>query len=552
MARPIQRGKRKDSKPKVKKTTDKSILNLGENQNVNKISIKIEHPPIPVPPKPKKRKRKKKDTAKEEAIDELKQELQNYNEIQTEAGQLGITLPAELGVSPNEASSMKTIDDIKKFIEVIKEKEAKIIEIVKSRKQQQQQPQIAAPSPNRFSPMGGVSRAGLPAPMIDPSPQPQAQGQGQGQSVRPSGQSADIDREFDEIEKENNETPEIQLFNQKNIQLAKIIATIKGNIETARAVTGGMLSPSQLDNFVTQYENAMTRYNASYSQLSKEGQATHLSQKNELFNEISADRKSLMDEKRAREAGLPAPRPKSIKEIWNPTNKSGMAMVREYIRLDLDKFRSTPEQVTIMITALRTLTNPSLSEEFYVEIQTEGDEKKSQKDIKETLESRMKDDTLLRETTEAEKRKAISVKALEQMEEIDADEESKNQAMKRLRKWIAGESVRKGYINWGDQIKKDMKIVGATTPDINRIGNMKTPKQKKKALQFYLDTYLSPYKAEELPKPKTTPDPELIPAKVKTEKEKKKETLKEASSVAPESRRMIAPAPPPKFFKSTF
>jgi hypothetical protein len=545
MARPIQRGKRKDSKPKVKKTTDKSITNKGENQNVNQITIKIEHP---TPPKPKKRKPKKKDTPKEEAIDELKEELKNYNEIQTEAGQLGITLPAELGVSPNDASSMKTIEDIKKFIAVIKEKEAKIIEIVKSRKQQPQQPQIAMPSPNRFSPVPSISRAGLPPPMIDPAQPPQAQGQAQ---VTPSGQSAEIDRELDEIEKENNETPEIQLFNQKNIQLAKIIATIKGNIETARAVTGGMLSPSQLDTFVTQYENAMTRYNTQFSELSKEGQATHLAQKNELFNEISAERKSLMDEKRARESGLPAPRPKSIKEIWNPTNKSGMAMVREYIRLDLDKFRSTPEQVTTMITALRTLTNPSLSEEFYVEIKTEGDEKKSQKDIKETLESRIKDDTLLREATEAEKRKAIAEKAMEMMEEVDADAEAKKQAMKRLRKWIAGESVRKGYVNWGDQIKKDMKTVGATTPDINRIGNMKTPKQKKKATELYLNVYLSPYSPNP-PPPKSTPDPELAPTKVKTEKEKKKETLEEASSMSSASRRMVAPAPPPKFFKSAF
>ena len=41
MARPIQRGKRKDSKPKVKKTTDKSITNKGENQNINQIPIKL-------------------------------------------------------------------------------------------------------------------------------------------------------------------------------------------------------------------------------------------------------------------------------------------------------------------------------------------------------------------------------------------------------------------------------------------------------------------------------------------------------------------------------
>jgi hypothetical protein len=71
----------------------------------------------PEPEKPKRKRKKKKDTKKDEAIEQLKEELQSYDEVQNQAGEAGIDIPSELGVSPAEASALKSADDIKQFIE---------------------------------------------------------------------------------------------------------------------------------------------------------------------------------------------------------------------------------------------------------------------------------------------------------------------------------------------------------------------------------------------------------------------------------------------------
>lgn len=397
MARPIQRGKKDKPKPKPKpmstvKITDKSISGIGENQNVNQITIKIENP---IPPKPKRRKpAKKKDTAKEEAIEELKQELANYDEIQTQAGQLGIELPAELGISPSEASALKNVSDIRSFIMIVKEKEGKITELVQLKVKAGTAPPPAGPSPNRFYPVASIiQRSGLPPPTIDIAPAPQRQG---------SAQSSTVERELDELDREQQKealkikrSPSIEKFREKNVQTENIILTIGANISTARAANNGVLTVSQLNNFITSYEQAMTRYNTNYAELSPQTQAIMRPQREALFAELSTSRKLLVDEKRGLEVGRQIPQAlPQPKKKWIPTNGSGMAMLREYITIDMDTTEITPQQAQTMIVTLRSLKNPVLAEAFYTEIGKEPDAKKRQRIIREVIESRMEDNIL--------------------------------------------------------------------------------------------------------------------------------------------------------------
>ena len=592
MARPIQRGKKDKAKPKPKskskpeptstvKITDKSISGSGENQNVNQITIKIENPKPPPKPKPKPRKRaKKKDTAKEEAIEELKEELANYDEVQTQAGQLGIELPAELGVSPSEASALKNVDDIRSFIMIVKEKRGKISELVqlKANPRPQPQQQISGPSPNRFTPSFAINRAGLPAPTVDIAPAPQQQA---------SGQSSAIDRQLDDLDREQQKealkikrSTSIEKFREKNVKTENIILTIKANVDTARMANNGVLTVSQLDTFITSYEQAMTRYNTGYAELSPQTQTIMKPQREELFAELSAARKLLVDEKRGLEAtrGIPQLLPPP-KKTWSPTNSSGMAMLNEYITIDMDTTEITPAQAQTMMTTLRSLKNPVLAEGFYTEIGNEPDAKKRQSIIREVIQSRVEDENekpkgiplqksdwqpkaksgrpflrefirvnplrtqvtsaqqrqlinalreiepplvnsfiteiqndksigsqqrqirsvlqsrmkdaqedekLLRDATEQEKQAAKAEQADIVQEEVDAEKEaSKQQAKGRLLGWLNDEQ-KKGYINWGDKLIKDMQTLGATSAQISNITKMNTKQQKKQGVRYFL------------------------------------------------------------------
>ena len=146
MTKTIQRKKR--SKPvKVSETvntdTDSDMnTNLGTNQNV--VKVVIQHPE---PPKSRKRTSKPKvDKKKEEAVDELREALSEYDKAQNEAGERGIKIPEILGVSPNEANEIKNTDDILRFIQLVRQKTQQIRELKKP------VPKAVEPSPPRSNP----------------------------------------------------------------------------------------------------------------------------------------------------------------------------------------------------------------------------------------------------------------------------------------------------------------------------------------------------------------------------------------------------------------
>ena len=118
MTKTIQRKKR--SKPKVIETVNSDTnTNLGTNQNV--VKVVIQHPETPKPRK-KRPSKPKVDKAKEEAVDDLREALSEYDKAQNEAGERGVKIPEILGVSPSEASEIKNTADILKFIQLVKQK----------------------------------------------------------------------------------------------------------------------------------------------------------------------------------------------------------------------------------------------------------------------------------------------------------------------------------------------------------------------------------------------------------------------------------------------
>lgn len=113
MARPVQRGRAKTS------NVNKSNNSSGKsNQMVNTQIVRV------ICDSKKTRKRKKasspkRDSKKAEAISKLKQALEMFNQIKERAMQAKVQIPAALGETPVEVSSVKTISDIESLTQTI-------------------------------------------------------------------------------------------------------------------------------------------------------------------------------------------------------------------------------------------------------------------------------------------------------------------------------------------------------------------------------------------------------------------------------------------------
>jgi len=481
MARPIQRGKKK----KVTKTKD--IVNSGENQNVQQVTIKIEHP---APPKPKKRKpRKKRDSKKDEAIEALKEELAQFDEVQTEAQQLGIELPAELGVSPSEASALKSSDDIFKFIEVIKERRGKIKELVAAQAEQAKQPALPAPRQSRFvSPLlPTIMRPPVEGQILPQAPPPQPSGQ------KPMGQSdTDIERQLSELERQQRketlklrQTPSIEDFEKKGARTGNEFAVLMSNIDTARKANNGVLTEDQINNFITQLEGVMDRYNRNFAKLSDRSQAIMESEREDLFDNLNKVRQSLTAELRGKAKALPAPAAPAApagKTIWKPRVPVGLPLLREYITLDMDKVEITPEQAKQLEATLRTIPQITEVDKLIEEQSRQPDPKKRQANIREVLESikmdKAEEEKLIREAT-AEEREVK--RAESEAEEVDAEKEAARQLAKRnLEKYVTDAPDRPaGFKNWSERIAAALRLLGMPVEEILKIKALPTGRARK-------------------------------------------------------------------------
>src|SRR6056300_1412768 len=382
MARPIQRRNKKKKTVTKKSDTETTVnTNMGENQAVQTVKIVIHKPE---PEKPKRKRRKKKDSKKDKAIEQLKNELQSYDEVQNQAGEAGVDIPAELGVSPAEASALKSADDIQQFIQVIQQKR-------EANRQLIAEPPQPARRPNRFMdiPRAPVMPAVAPQQFIPTQVQPQPFFPPIRQP--PAGVRPEVAKQIEDLEKAEEaetlklkKTESIEKFETKASRSPTEINTILGNIIVARKANAGVLSQDQLNNFITQLEEVGVRYNSHFSKLSPRSQALLEPRREEFVNELTLEIRKLKEELRTGQKPLPAP---SAKKTWKPKNAMGRPLIEEYLKLDLDKVEITPSQSNILTSALRGIPELTDVDALLKELANQPDPKKRQNAIRETLES---------------------------------------------------------------------------------------------------------------------------------------------------------------------
>ena len=523
MARPIQRRtKKKKAVPKKDDTETTVNTNRDGQQAVQTVKVVIHQPE---PEKPKRKRRKRKDTKKDEAIEQLKEELQSYDEIQNQAGEAGIDIPSELGVSPAEASALKSADDIKQFIEAIQQKRQAIQKLLT-------QPQQPARRPNRFIdiPRPPVIPAVVPQfipTQIQPQPFPGFRPPA-GLPAGPPGIRPDVAKQIEDLEAAEKaeslklrKTESIERFESKAERSPVEANTILDNIEVARKANNGVLTKEQLNNFITQLEEVGNRYNTQFSKLSPQSQALLSERREKFINELNVEIRKLKQELRTGQPPLP-PAPK--KETWKPKNAMGRPLIEEYLALDLDKVEISRSQANILETALRGM---GVGDELFKELAKELDPKKRQNDIRETLQAidqAKEEDIKAKQAIESETKPAkqiwqpqsnIGIPLLTEYASLDLDKIGTSASTDAL-------VIR--------SIERDPNIT-VKQELIAEVKAEKDPKGKQTIIKEVLDAFTQDKlirertKEEQRPKPKPDPEPEEIEAEKEASIQKARKDL---------------------------
>jgi hypothetical protein len=114
----------------VERSRDKKAPNVTQTTSVN---IKI----VPEALKPKKKKKRKGPSKKKKVIEQIKQALNELAQLKEEAKEKGVTIPAELGELPTDADDLKTLEQLQGLLGELKNKNAKINDIVRGQGQSQ-------------------------------------------------------------------------------------------------------------------------------------------------------------------------------------------------------------------------------------------------------------------------------------------------------------------------------------------------------------------------------------------------------------------------------
>ena len=146
----------------------------GQNINKNTQNVIIQFPnDVELRKVKKKKKSKPKDNKRKQLLEQLKTELENYDNIQAEVRKKNIKIPANLGLTMISTSELKTNDDILKFIQDVALKTEGLKKLLNPQMEQA----ITTPiQPNRFGIQEAVRyMGGIPVnPAVQP-PQPPPQ-----------------------------------------------------------------------------------------------------------------------------------------------------------------------------------------------------------------------------------------------------------------------------------------------------------------------------------------------------------------------------------------
>jgi hypothetical protein len=172
MAKSVERTKKK-VKPVKKAETIKNDKN--GNQNINQISIKITDGSKAAKAKKKEEADDRRKKRKEEAIENLKRELDDFRRLKDEAQQRNIQIPASLGMTPENLKDVKGIKQIKELTQEMTNRIRQLEELIaQSQKSQQSQQLQPLEQGGVFAPIIQQSRI-IPSPQIPAQPQTPSQ-----------------------------------------------------------------------------------------------------------------------------------------------------------------------------------------------------------------------------------------------------------------------------------------------------------------------------------------------------------------------------------------
>lgn len=307
---------------KIKKPeTLEQNTNIGEGNNQQIVKVVIQQPETK--PKKKSKPKPKVDEKKKEAIEELKEAISTYDKVQTEADEMGIKIPKELGISPLSAGEIKNTDDILAFITTIREKTQKIKELEMKKKEPEPAP-TPPPKPNMFlTPPAGINRAGqFPAfiPVsgntIQPAPIPQPGGRitpalppSSRRPVVPQVPQSEIDKELADIERSLNQasSPEELAFEDSLTKIQAGVFTIRDDIQKTYSSQNNKLAPEQIKNYKQRYENRRKDLEKAYVKLPADSQTKLSEAKSSLETVINDVEERLGAIERASVLPLPSP-----------------------------------------------------------------------------------------------------------------------------------------------------------------------------------------------------------------------------------------------------
>ena len=160
--------KKKKNKSVERVKVNNTVMN---DSNLNNQSVQIIFPPDTEIRKVKKPKRKtgksKSEKEKDALLEQLKEDLKQYDLVQQEAVEKKVKIPQELGVSTITKADLKKNDDIKLFISDVVNKTQKMRELISQAEQKLSQPSRGFPL--RLG--GGINRfANLPS-VFPPQPE---------------------------------------------------------------------------------------------------------------------------------------------------------------------------------------------------------------------------------------------------------------------------------------------------------------------------------------------------------------------------------------------
>ena len=312
------------------------------------------------------------------------------------------------------------------------------------------------------------------------------------------------------------QTPELKEFESKKVEIGNQIQVLFDKIQKARDANNGVLNDKdQINNFITEVEQIMTRYNRNFADLSPKSQAFLQREKARLMEELDKIRQQLVDDLRKIGQPSPAPTAPAIKDlgVWIPRASGGEEYLKEYLSLDLTKVRITPAQANKLKAELKKLI-PANSPLFN-ELARQPDATKRQNAVKETYQA------VLEEREEKAKPEPAPFVPPAPKSSDEAMREAREKLQAFVDNPVGSPNLPRGFKSGYTQtVKRALQTIGLSTDEINQISQYKKHKDKQAMIRQYLDGTCRPGgsgRRMSCPLPSSKPKKRIIDTKNYTE-----------------------------------